>query len=156
MTHSTARPPADVKRILFLCTGNYYRSRFAEILFNHEARRRGVPWQADSRGLDPDPLNPGPISSHTSAALRQLGIVCPTALRLPQTASAADFAAADLVIAVKQAEHHPLIAANFPAWIERVEFWHVHDLDCAGPEEAIACLQDRVRELLDRLAQGAG
>ena len=25
------------KTVLFLCTGNYYRSRFAEELFNHEA-----------------------------------------------------------------------------------------------------------------------
>ena len=27
--------------VLFLCTGNYYRSRFAEILFNHAAQSGG-------------------------------------------------------------------------------------------------------------------
>jgi hypothetical protein len=26
-----------MKSVLFLCTGNYYRSRFAEELFNHRA-----------------------------------------------------------------------------------------------------------------------
>ena len=26
-----------IKRVLFLCTGNYYRSRFAEIFFNWHA-----------------------------------------------------------------------------------------------------------------------
>jgi protein-tyrosine phosphatase len=40
-----------VKTILFLCTGNYYRSRFAEELFNHHAERAGLYWVAQSRGL---------------------------------------------------------------------------------------------------------
>ena len=39
------------KTVLFLCTGNYYRSRFAEILFNSVAGKMGLPWQASSRGL---------------------------------------------------------------------------------------------------------
>ena len=39
------------KIILFLCTGNHYRSRFAEILFNFVAGRMGLPWKAFSRGL---------------------------------------------------------------------------------------------------------
>ena len=32
------------KTILFLCTGNYYRSRFAEVLFNSVAGKMGLPW----------------------------------------------------------------------------------------------------------------
>ena len=39
------------KVVLFLCTCNYYRSRFAEIVFNHKARKAGLDWQATSRGL---------------------------------------------------------------------------------------------------------
>src|SRR5258708_30085613 len=39
------------KTVLFLCTGNYYRSRFAEVLFNSVAGKMGLPWQASSRGL---------------------------------------------------------------------------------------------------------
>ncbi len=50
--------------ILFLCTGNYYRSRFAEILFNRLAKSRGLSWKAESRGLALDLAtdNVGPIS----------------------------------------------------------------------------------------------
>jgi protein-tyrosine-phosphatase len=44
-------PRANVKTVLFLCTGNYYRSRFAEELFNYEAERASLPWIAQSRGL---------------------------------------------------------------------------------------------------------
>ena len=37
--------------VLFLCTGNYYRSRFAEAVFNSVAARMGLSWRASSRGL---------------------------------------------------------------------------------------------------------
>jgi hypothetical protein len=35
--------------ILFLCTGNYYRSRYVEELFNHRAKIESLPWRAFSR-----------------------------------------------------------------------------------------------------------
>jgi protein-tyrosine-phosphatase len=41
------------KNVLFLCTGNYYRIRFAEILLNSVAGRMGLPWRTSSRGLSP-------------------------------------------------------------------------------------------------------
>ena len=55
------------KIMLFLCTGNYYRSRFAELLFNHLAKQRGLDWQATSRGLalERGANNVGSISQHT-------------------------------------------------------------------------------------------
>ena len=37
--------------VLFLCSANYYRSRFAEHFFNWLAEINGMPWRADSRGL---------------------------------------------------------------------------------------------------------
>jgi protein-tyrosine phosphatase len=66
-------------RILFLCTGNYYRSRFAEELFNHYAQRRGVNWQASSRALALERgwTNVGPISRYAIEALRHRNIAPP-------------------------------------------------------------------------------
>ncbi len=43
--------PTPPPTVLFLCTGNYYRSRFAEALFNAVAGKMGLPWKATSRGL---------------------------------------------------------------------------------------------------------
>ena len=80
---------ATNQTVLFLCTGNYYRSRYAEILFNWHAAGGGLAWEAQSRGLDPDPRNAGPMSVSTMAALRKLGIPFDSHLRLPIRATAA-------------------------------------------------------------------
>jgi protein-tyrosine phosphatase len=140
-----------MQTVLFLCTGNYYRSRFAEILFNWHADRTRLPWRAYSRGLALTIFNRGPISSHAATRLSELGIPFDTYLRLPRAVVAEDFDRADYVVAVKEAEHRPLIERGFPDRLARVEFWEVHDLDCAGPEVAIPHLEREVAKLLGRL-----
>lgn len=140
------------RTMLFLCTGNYYRSRYAELLFNATARQRGLDWVADSRGLRLEPLNPGPISRHTIVALRDLGIDVPEPIRFPQPVTTEDFRTAHHVIAVKEAEHRPLITEFFPDWLGRVEFWRVDDVDCAVPAVALPLLRQHVHDLLDRLS----
>ena len=54
--------------VLFLCTGNYYRSRFAEILFNHLAWHRhaispGKPLPPASASFPTAPTTPAPSPS---------------------------------------------------------------------------------------------
>lgn len=140
-----------MQTVLFLCTGNYYRSRFAEILFNWHAARTRLSWRANSRGLALTIFNRGPISSHAAARLSELGIDYDTYLRLPRAVVPEDFDRADHVVAVKEAEHRSLIERGFPDHLSRVEFWEVHDLDCAGPEIAVPHLELEVGKLLARL-----
>jgi len=45
-----------------------------------------------------------------------------------------------------------MIAAAFPDWVDRIEYWHIDDLDCAGPDEALVALEQEVRRLAGRLA----
>lgn len=137
--------------VLFLCTGNYYRSRYAEILFNKLARERNLDWVADSRGLRIEPLNPGPISRFTLAALTELGIHLEEPIRYPIPVLARDFASSHHVVAVKEVEHRPMIQQSFPEWLDRVEFWTVDDIDYAEPEIAIPELRENVFALIERL-----
>jgi protein-tyrosine phosphatase len=139
--------------VLFLCSGNYYRSRFAEILFNRLALEQGLNWQAESRGFRLSPANVGPISRHAIAGLEARGITVPTPIRFPQVVEEQDFNSFDLVVAVKEAEHRPKMLEKFPHWVDRIEYWHIHDLDCAEPDVALAELESRVRGLIERLRQ---
>lgn len=147
------RQPRATQQVLFLCTGNYYRSRFAEVYFNWQSERRGLFWVADSRGLAINPWNHGPISRHTLARLRARGITSTSCDRSPVAITADDFQAADHVVAVKESEHRPLVEANFPAWAERVEYWHIDDLDCALPNVALPHIEREVDRLIERLVQ---
>jgi protein-tyrosine phosphatase len=94
------------------------------------------------------------MSRNTVARLRHHGISTDAYLRLPLDVAHQDFESADHVVAVKEAEHRPLIQTRFPSWLAKVEFWEVHDLDFAGPEEAIPHLECEVRGLMERLANG--
>ena len=140
--------------VLFLCTGNYYRSRYAEILFNHLAGEQALAWVAESRGLDLalGVNNVGPLSPHTRRLCHARGLPLPDPLRSPTALSEQDLQRAELVIAVKQAEHRPYLTKLFPAWVDRVRYWHVDDLDCAPAEQALADLERLVRELIAELS----
>jgi protein-tyrosine phosphatase len=142
------------KRVLFLCSGNYYRSRFAEILFNHFAKQRGLDWHAHSRGLAKEfgKWNVGPISPYTVKAIEERGFRCPDPSRDPMHCLKEDLKSADRVIALKEAEHRPMLAERFGGWEDRVEYWHVHDLDGATPEDALREIEQRVNALIEGLA----
>jgi protein-tyrosine-phosphatase len=125
-----------VRTVLFLCTGNYYRSRLAEILFDALAKSAGLRWRAASGGvaIELGFGNVGPLSDAAAESLAALGISTDGYLRLPRQVDEDDFLRADLIIALKEAEHRPLLRSRYPAWEERAEYWHIHDTDLASPE----------------------
>jgi len=151
-----AMDPQDAafKSVLFLCSGNYFRSRFSEELFNHWAGRLSLPWRADSRGLVADLSglrNMGSISPHTLNALASRGISPAGAARWPTSVSQEELTGADLVIALKELEHRPMLERRFPELVERVEFWQVDDIDVVPPHVGIRQAEQQLLELLQRL-----
>lgn len=139
------------KRILFICTGNYYRSRFAEVIFNRKANDLGLQWAAFSRGFRAEnPSNIGPISVHAKEGLEKRGIMLPDP-RFPKQLLLQDLRHADLIVALKESEHRPWMASLFPDWEHRIEYWKVDDIDLATPEEALRIIESNIRNLLDQL-----
>src|SRR5436309_3642380 len=140
------------KTVLFLCTGNYYRSRFAEVLFNSVVGKMGLPWRASSRGLalERGVNNVGPMAASAVKALEALGVRTAEAVtRLPAQVTSDDLEGAALIVALKHAEHLPLLQERFPAWAERVEFWHVDDAP-----EVLGLMEREVMGLVARLLGG--
>jgi predicted translation initiation factor SUI1 len=140
------------RTVLFLCTGNYYRSRFAEALFNSVAGKMGLPWRASSRGLalERGANNVGPMAASAIRALEAHGVSAAEAVtRLPAQVTADDLEGAALIVALKHAEHLPLLQERFPAWAEKAEFWHVDDAP-----EVLGLIEHEVMGLVARLLGG--
>jgi protein-tyrosine phosphatase len=145
------------KKVIFVCSANYYRSRYAEHYFNWLASRFQLGWKADSRGLMVGFWgNIGPISHYTIDALKRQGIQLDAEPREPKALTLADLAEADLVVAVKEDEHRAMMAEQFPLWKDRIEYWHVDDLDCAEAHEALPHLEKQIHALVERLQSADG
>lgn len=103
-----------MQTVLFLCTGNYYRSRFAEELFNHRAARDGMSWVAQSRALaiERGINNVGALSPFTQNALEERGLVAQGEHRLPLQCGIIDLQTASHIVALNEVEHRPLYAGT--------------------------------------------
>ena len=141
--------------LLFLCTGNYYRSRFAELVFNAVALEQKLPWQAVSRGLaiEKGVKNVGPISQTALATLSALGITVHAEVRYPLQVQECDLSSAALIIALQEAEHRPLFHARYPAWADKVTYWHVRDVKPSAAYNPLREIEQAVQRLVHRLAQ---
>ena len=140
------------RTVLFLCTGNYYRSRFAEVLFNSVAGKMSLPWKASSRGLalERGVNNVGPMEVSAVKALEARGLRAVAEFgRFPIQATVEDFEAAHWIVALQEAEHLPLLQERYPAWAEKVEFWQVDDTP-----EVLGLIEREVMDLAARLIVG--
>jgi protein-tyrosine phosphatase len=59
-------------------------------------------------------------------------------------------ASADFVVAVKEAEHRPLMRERFAEWEHVPDYWHIDDVEDAPPAEALRLLTQQVRTLLQQ------
>lgn len=140
------------QRILFLCTANYYRSRFAELYCNHLAELRGLALRADSAGLEMAKwrgFNPGELSAHTLETLETLGVAVAHPPRAPQQFDLAMMDGGTRVIALCDREHRPMVVRDFPDALERIEFWAVEDVEFESPARALACIRESVEHCLE-------
>lgn len=140
-------------QVLFICTGNFYRSRYAEALFNHAMQQRGGAWRAFSRGLRIDWAPAGDLAEQTRRALLEQAIPLHHTAPKPVSLTASDLAGAHRAIAMDIVEHRPLMQEQFPEWLDRIDYWNARDMlwersDSAMPkiERGVAAL---VADLLD-------
>ncbi|MDG3583229.1 low molecular weight phosphatase family protein [Galbibacter pacificus] len=140
-------------RILFICTGNYYRSRFAEILFNELCQEEGIRFRAFSKGLRLSSNNKGPISIHTKNYMEKLRIDISNQLRMPIPVTAEDFDYYHTVIAMDENEHRDLMKETFPEMENKISYWLFADDYIEAPEKVLPLLEKKTREFVEQLKE---
>ena len=115
--------------VLFVCTGNYYRSRFAAIYFNFLMDKKQSLLKATSRGLRiQNPKNIGPLSPLVIDYLQLLQIPIPSAIPPKKQLVEADLLNHPYVILMDREEHLPMMEEKFPHFTETVTFWSFPDV----------------------------
>ncbi len=69
-----------------------------------------------------------------------------------------DLETADHIVALKKAEHLPLLRERFPLWLSlnepaRIEYWHVEDVDQMTPAQALPLILGELQVLMKRLSR---
>ena len=139
------------KKILFVCTGNYYRSRFAEIYFNYFAKLKPLSWEAFSRGFNVDnPNNVGFLSpqAEKTLLLLQIPISCNNP---PVKITAQNIKEADMVIALNKKEHGVFVDKYFQNLQNKFIFWDIQDLHELSSQEALVKLKLKIDNLIEKL-----
>ena len=149
-----------LRRVLFLCGGNYDSSRVCEELFNDQATRRRLSWTAFSRALMPHPaqLCPGPMCPQAVHLLLEAGVAARNALRLPLEVSDIDLMFSSVVVnIVDDANRTPAearVLSDALSTGNRVEHWHIEQSDRTTPRVTFDRLQRQTRQLVERISVG--
>ncbi len=143
-----------MNHLLFVCTGNYYRSRTAEEYFNYLASQHKLDWKADSRGLREDmskSSNVGPMSPYAIEYLEHLKVPIVKREVMPKSLLAEEADNYHLIICMDEKEHVPMIDERFPQLKEVVTYWQVRDVQFESPVTALELLRKKVESLVREL-----
>jgi len=131
-------------KILFVCSGNAYRSPVAEALL----KKLKPEIQVDSAGIDP-------ASLISEAAKKYLtGVNAQNHLKkVPEGLGAKDLDNYDLIIAMKM-EHKDVVLSRCPECENRIAVWNIDDpyfLPHGYAEKIFEQIKDKVSKLADSL-----
>jgi protein-tyrosine phosphatase len=145
--------PAPERQVLFVCTGNYYRSRFAEALFNEKASEAHLGWRAVSRGLKLVASQRG-ISSLARRELMKRGVPKELCAGDPKGLTKEDLEKSDYIVFMDEAEHRPMLEKEFPGRDERkIHYWHIAETWKMSPAKACQTMAGDIDELLRTLGR---
>jgi len=112
-----------------------------------------MPWRAFSRGLAIHLVPPNfHLSPHTrehlTARKMEVRHTAPERTQLTEQ----DLAASEVIIALKDGEHRPMIRSMFPDWEKRVVFWDVGDQPEVKPDDGLPAIEKQVMGLIEELS----
>ena len=142
-------------KILFICTGNFYRSKFCEAFMENEGKVLKIPIRTMSRGFEISLADKvasiyGETSPYTIQRLDQLGIDCGKVKKRRTPVSQHDINSNDIIVIIDKAEHSPYME-NFDFPENRTVFWEVKDIADWTAKETLDELEKSCHKLSFKL-----
>jgi len=111
-----------------------------------------MPWRAFSRGLAIHLVPPQfVLSPHTREHLSTRNMDIRHTAPDRRQLSGEDLAESQVIIALKDDEHRPMMRKLFPEWEDRIAFWDVGDQPEVTPDDGLAAIEKQVLELIEEL-----
>mgnify|MGYP001284730687 CR=1 FL=1 len=142
-----------MKKILFVCSGNYYRSRFAEAYFNYLSDMFSLDIKSESRGLaihfaDELAEEFGEISKDTRERCNALGIPETYWQKDRESLKREDFDSFNQIICLDLEEHAPMVKEQFPDQIYSVCYLKVKDVFDWEPKQTLDTISEIIQEMI--------
>ena len=138
--------------VLFVCDGNYYRSRFAAAYLKYKANRLHLPLTVTSRGVKTYVHRGKTVSPLALKELQRRGIPADYAAGVPTPLTNDDLRNADRIIAMTRASQESAMRQlSTGQSMPKTEYWEIDD-----DETACGRLAQRIDQLVTELSAAKG
>jgi protein-tyrosine phosphatase len=152
-------------KVCFVCTGNYYRSRFAEATFNFMAKECGEKYVAESRGLnisaaDKVAADYGELSPYTKNKMEELDIPISFTSSKRQPISKQDLKDFDIIVVMDRSEHFSMVKSfvgedeDMILSAKNFKYWAIKDVFDWKPEETLGAILANVNKFFNEIRWG--
>ena len=144
-----------MKKVMFVCTGNYYRSIICENLWLYLLDRYEKDGEVCSSGLNPELASLwkksfGDISPFAESSLNIMKVSIKRTNSL-KPIRLFDIETSNRVIFLNKKEHKPMVAkSKMPTSSNKYIFWENEDVDSQFPLETIFSIIDNVCDLFQQ------
>ena len=140
-----------MNNILFVCTGNIFRSRFAEEVFNHLCKINGVDATAFSAGLQVGRYKQRKIYRPAMSELERLKIEPLRSNEDSVHINDIDVSIYDQIICMDEEEHKPMVRSNELLSGFTFQYWNIVDMPKVSSDISLPKCYKKVESLIDQL-----
>ena len=137
--------------ILFVCTANIFRSRFAEEVFNFLAAEERIPAKAFSAGLKVGEYHVKKIYRPALEQLTKFNIKPKRPNELSVHINEVQLSKYDQLICMDEADHKPMVLSNSKLNDINFEYWDIIDEPKVQSDISLPICFSKVKELVDGL-----